>query len=342
MTPKSLIGLGAVTLVAAVAAIVTVTNQQATSSYSFDEKPVFADLEGQLNSVASFTVKGEGKTFTVHRDGAKWTMDEKHGYAVDAQKARNMLFELSQLRLSEPKTSKKDLYPRIQVEDLDSKDAKSKLVTVADGSGKTLASLIVGKEHSSAEPDMSGVYVRKPDQAQSWLARGKLDMEANAGFWLDSGIVDVANDRVKRIERTLPGGDSLIVFKNASEDKDFQVEGKPEGMTLKATDVAALGRALSGLRLTDVLPAGDREIPESKAAKVRYTTFDGLVVEFSMAKIDDNIWASFKASTETGADAKVKAEADAINKRVDGWVYQVPDYKVEGLLKKHDEFFQKS
>lgn len=342
MTPKSLIGLGAVTAVVAIAAIVTVANQQATVRYSLDEKPVFAGLEGQLNSVASFTVTGEGKTFTMKRDGAKWTMAEKHDYPVDAQKARNLLFELSQLRLSEPKTSMKDLYPRIHVEDVDGKDAKSLRVAVVDKSGKTIADLIVGKEHPSAEPGMSGVYIRKPGQAQSWLARGTIHMQPNATYWLANGIVDVGDSRVKRIERTLPGGETMIVFKKTSEDKDFQVEDVPQGEKIKTSDVAALGRALSDLKLTDVLPAADRELPKDKATTARYITFDGLVVDITLDKIGDNFWARFMASTDADADAKVKTEADAINARVKGWVYEVPDYKVEGLLKKHDQFFEKS
>ncbi len=86
-------------------------------------------------------------------------------------KIRRIVLALADMTLVEPKTAKPDLYPRLEVEDPGK--GKSTLVTIKDKSGAALARLIVGKQrYDRLGEGNDGVYVRKPGDPQSWLARG--------------------------------------------------------------------------------------------------------------------------------------------------------------------------
>jgi hypothetical protein len=122
----------------------------------------------------------------------------------------------------------------------------------------------------------------------------------------------------------------------------------------------ALGNAAGVLGFDNVRPRAKAGFPD-KAEHVVYRTFDGLVLDVAVAKLDDGgTWATFAASLDdaivpaaappspapapaasaaAGSDKAaaetvkpplhtpdaVRKEAAAINARTDGWVYRLPD-----------------
>ena len=88
---------------------------------------------------------------------------------------------LADLRLLEAKTDQADRHARLEVEDITAKDAKSRQVTLAGADGKPLADLIVGKQNYTSDLNgLRGVYVRKPGNAQAWLAQGSVELPTAA------------------------------------------------------------------------------------------------------------------------------------------------------------------
>ena len=94
------------------------------------------------------------------------------GYPARQTRIEKMMGGLVTLSYFEPKTTRADLYPKIEVEDV-AKDANSTRVTVKDESGAVLADVIVGKAKTGvAGLDRDGVYIRLPDEERAWLAEG--------------------------------------------------------------------------------------------------------------------------------------------------------------------------
>ena len=62
-------------------------------------------------------------------------------------------------------------------------------------------------------------------------------------------------------------------------------------------------------------------------------------------KIDDKYWATVAAAFDesaAGEDADaVRAEAEAINRRVDGWVYRIPEYRAEHVTRRTQDLVEK-
>jgi len=342
MTPRSLLGLGVVTVAVAAAAAVAVANRYTATPVAQTERPALEGLEDRLNSVARLTVTTADDSFTIRRDGAAWTMAEKQDHPVDAERARTVLIQLSQLRLAETKTRMPERYPRIMVEDVTAENANSTRLTVVDGSGGVLADLIVGKSKTNLAGSGGGVYVRKPDDAQAWLARGAVDLRKRPVDWLVKDIVDIDEDRVRRVATVPADGEPVVVVRQTAEDTTFTLEGVPEGKTAKSGELGGFGAALADLQFFDVLPAGEKPLAEDAVTRAEVETFDGLVVRVSLEESEDHIYARFEAESVAGGDnaAAVEAEAGAINARVAGWVYQVPEYKLRPLLKTRAELIE--
>ena len=86
-----------------------------------------------------------------------------------------------------------------KIEDAGAKDSKSTFVTLADTKGALLGELIAGKHRADQlGGGEGGVYVRKPGTAQSWLARGDLDIAGDTSMWLDKTLLDLPVAQVKQ------------------------------------------------------------------------------------------------------------------------------------------------
>jgi hypothetical protein len=124
----------AVSVVAAGYAVVSESRIQAPAAAS--GAPVFGDLLARANDVQSVTVASASGKFTIARKGDGWALAEKDGYPVAADKLRQLVAGLADLRLLEAKTDQPDRHARLEVEDIAAKDAKSKQVTLAGADGK--------------------------------------------------------------------------------------------------------------------------------------------------------------------------------------------------------------
>jgi hypothetical protein len=322
MQRRGLITLGAAAAVGAALAIAAVATGDRYASRTAAERPAFPALAGELGDVASVGLERKDLAATFRRRGDLWLVAEKGGYPADAGKVRQIVLSLAAMRLIEPKTRLPGLYQRLEVEDPGS--GKSTLVAVGDQSGKTLARLIVGKQRfDRLGAGNGGVYVRRPGDAQSWLASGALDLSGNLGGWLDKAIVDIPDRRIAKVSLTQPDGTRLVLSR-AKPEAQFAIEGVPADTKLKSeTATGEPAMALDGLNLDDVAPAAKMPLPKTGVATASYTTFDGLTVDLRLIAHDKTDWIAVEA---TGS-GKAAAEAKRIAARVSGWSYAIPSYK---------------
>ena len=127
----------------------------------------------------------------------------------------------------------------------------------------------------------------------------------------------------------------------ASRDKktaaDFTVRGIPRGRELTGADAAnSMGSALSSLTLTDARKAAAPPTGTDVSHAV-FKTFDGLEIDVSGYKQASNGYIDLSARA---ADKSADTGAQQINSRVQGWDYEIPDYRydeifqsIDGLLK---------
>ncbi len=356
MQTKTWLGLAVVTAVVVAGAAYTVVQRDAATSEQTVEGALFPDLIDRVNDVRTVTVTKGDQTWTIRLGDAGWTMDEKDGYRASADRVKKTVVAMADLKILEPKTSNPDLYRKIGVDDVDKPWSEAVLVALQDDGGSDLAALLIGKtrsHESGAKP--AEVYVRKPGEAASWLVEARLDVKPEAMAWLDPETLKVDKGRVRRVATIHPDGETVVIDR-ANETVDFfTLQSIPEGQKLRSTQrLGSMAAGLEFLGHKDVAPADGHDF-DGKAAVTELTTGDGLrvTVEVLPEPVDeDHHWARFRAEFDDAliaqpaaddekaegdaahdADA-VRQEADAINARVAGWAYLLPDYRAEHFLRR--------
>jgi uncharacterized protein DUF4340 len=324
MQKRSLILLAAATAVMVVLAVVALATGGYAVSRAGPDRRAFPGLADKVGEVESVAVRRSGLDLTFERQGDLWLVEQKGDYPAAPGKIRQIVLAVADMTLVEPMTRRPDLYSRLEVEDPGK--GKATLLTLKNKSGAVLARLIVGKRrYDRLGAGNDGVYVRKPGDPQSWLARGALDFSDTPANWLDRGIVDLADSRVAKVSLTQPDG-STLVLDRAGPNAKFAVVGAPPNAKYK--DDTALGQpamALESLDLDDVRPAAKLPVPSKAVTAASYTTFDGLKIDVNLFQHDNKNWIAL-AATGSG---KTAPEAKKIDQRVSHWVYRIASYKAK-------------
>jgi len=334
MQKRGLILLATATLVLVALALVAVATGDRTVSHAAPGEAALPGLAGKLGEAASVVVKRSGLELTFVRDGDGWLVVEKGNYPA-AGKVRQIVLGMADLALVEPKTQKADLYPRLEVDDPGK--GKSTLVTLKDKSGAALAELIIGKRRfDRLGAGNDGIYIRKPGDAQAWLARGSLEFSDQLASWLDRRVLDLPEKRIAKVTLTQPDGARLVITR-PSPDAQFAVEEAPDDVKFKSeTATRQPAMALETLDLDDVKPAADMPMPDKDVFTASFVTFDGLTVDVRLFDRDNMHWIAVSA---TGAGS-TEAEAKEIGGKVGRWIYAVPSYKATALKTKLSDLLE--
>ena len=337
MKGKEAIGLLFVTLLAVVVAVFAALGGGGPAADPLAGKPVLPEVAKRLADVGRLAlVHGDQKT-TLLRRGDGWVIEEKGFYAADAVKIRQALLGLAELTYVEPKTQKPDFYPRLEVEDAGSKDSKSTLVTLADEKGSLLGEVITGKHRADQlGGGEDGIYVRKPGNARSWLARGKLDLAGDTTQWLDAKLIDLPVAQVKEADFTAPDVKKLTISRDKAQDK-FKLAELPKDKKLKSDSALEdPAGALANTELSDVQPAKDFAFPSDGVSRAKFSSFSGLTVTVDLAAKDGKSWVRLQASG-TGDAEKQAAELDA---KLTPWVFALAEYKLKALRTRLDDLLE--
>jgi len=332
-------------------------------------------LEDALNEVTQVTLikAGETPVATLQRGEQHWTVAEKNDYPADMSQIRKLLLGLAEAKLLEEKTAKPALYDRLGVRAVSDPDAGGVRVEIT-GPAEPL-SLIIGEFDSRSG---SGTYVRRAEEAQTWLASGNLSVEQDTVAWLEREIMDIPTERLQQVTIRHPDDDTLVATKVTRKQTNFIVPELPAGRELQSTGaVDALANALTVLRLEDVAPAAEFDPAAQDGIDIEYRAFDGLVIEAVVFEREDKRYVHFNArfdaeqaqrfaaspeaeTAEAGADDTAETaevattepaideeelknrqkDAEKMDARLNRWVYVLPSYKYDNMTKRLEDLLK--
>ncbi len=372
MNQRGLLGLVAALVVLAIVAVVV---QRSGAPSSSQGSKLVPDLQTALNDIDKVTIvkAGGAVVATLERRPDSWVVDERSDYPADVGKLRKNLVELAEARILEEKTSNPDNYDRLGVQDIAKDSAKGIAVSFA-APNRQLPTVIIGNAQGSKYR-----YVRRADEAQSFLIDRDPDLPHNTSQWLSPNIVDVRPDRMQQVTIRHQDGETVTIDKPDRNAMNFEVRNLPAGRELLYPGVAnVIGNSLRELHLEDVEPAASTPAGEP-VVQVEFKTFDGLVVDVRGFKQDDKNWialtASFDAdqaqrfpqpaaasdpegkasdgkpasaetgdssSTDTGKPASpdVAAETQGINARVGKWRYQIANFQYDQMTRRMSDLLK--
>lgn len=326
---------------------------------------VFADLKAALGDVEEIRLsKGDGSRTTLRKGASGWTVVERN-YPADGGRVRELVLNLVAMKVIEQKTSDPANYPKLGVEAPDKPTAASTLLEVV--AGKKTWSLIVGKGAEGR-----GQYVRKPAEAVSALVEPNVVADPDQKRWVDRLIVDLPGASVHDISVQPSGGPAYLLTRNQRSDANLVLSPVPKGRTAaSAMSIDAQADGLVAFNFDDV-----RALPATPAAptdRATYRTFDGQVFAFSGRRDAQKAYVTVSTSHDAALAAQfatpapapaaeaakpaadtVKtvpaaekpaathaADADRLAARAQGFEFEIPVYKYEGIFKPQEELLEK-
>lgn len=289
---------------------------------------VFPGLAPRLQAAARITIQTKGKTLEIARKDDLWGITDRGGYRVQQDRLRELLTGLTELRVTEPRTADPAQYARLGVDDPSQPVTTANLIRVLAADGAVIAELIVGHRRVRTSGNLpESIYIRRPGETQSWLAEGRLPVDADPQLWFEREITNIRKDQVASVVSAR--GDTILEF--GRDGEALVLKSPAEHPKLDDYRVEEVFRALESLTLTDVRPASAQ--PGEKLGSTILTTTDGIAITVSVFKAEQDIWIQLAAAGEGAA----KDAAAALAGRVGGWAYQVGSWKEKSFLPTLDE-----
>ena len=324
---RNLVILGGVTLLMVLLAIVAVYQRAASLAPQFEPRALFPGLAGQLSGLSEIEVTSKTGTLHIRPMDGRWVVVERDNYPADPAQVRVTGEGLRDLQVIEAKTSRADWLNYLGLGAPPAGDA-TQLKLLGTG-GMVLADVLIGQTQGT--PDALGrtaMYVRKPDENQSWLARGYLVPKAAAADWLDKTAVVIARDRVKGAVVDPAEGPTYTLSRDSKEQQDFKMLDLPRGRQLSFEGSPdGVAGSIVGFVYQDVAKADT--INFMNAPQTVFNTFDGLNITVRVATRGTERWATISAEA---TNPMVQGEADMINARNNGWAYRIDDVKANQIV----------
>ncbi len=316
--------------------------------------PLFKDLD--IEKISGITINsGEDEVILTFKDDL-WIVSNKSGYAADFKKIHELVFNLSQLRPSQFVTNKKERYKRFGVQEIQ-KEGESKCVTFNNKENKKILEVILGKERKGKTIN-SSQYIRRADSDDVYLISKKIDPLVDSKSWLKRELVDVKAEEIKSIVILHPTEKDNIILKRKNKEDSLELSSIPEGKKLKSAIVNSISNAISSLRLDDVSNRNEDLVKDIKFNTVYTATlFNGMVYNIKIGKKEDKSYVKIKADYIKPKSENDKKNDDANTSTVQSpeelalkarkeseffsnWVYVIPAYKGNSLLKKKSDLYE--
>ena len=332
---RNLALLAAATFIAVIAATIAVVNDRSSVRTSFVPYPLFEGLDAKLDQVdrivytASRGMNGVSKIELKRNADGRWVAPSRGAYPVSESLIQKTLLGVGQIEAYEPRTANPEWHRNLGL--LKPEDIGSAMrIEFFDGEER-LAGLLVGKVPERAV-DVKGeglIYVRRDDEDETFLARGRLPLYKSVNDWLDPAFIDIPREKLARV--TLwAGTETPVLLSRGPGDENFAIENAPEGRVSRGAPVAnKAATAILGSPFDDVAPAETLEFPDD-APRAVFETFDGLRLTMLMAGEGGALCAKFEAEADPalvpeGEDiAPVEKRAAELNARLSPWTYKLP------------------
>jgi hypothetical protein len=331
MTPRRVLIL-LIAGILVIAAALWLASQRHLEKATLAGDLVLPGLEKSVNTASEIhLMKGDGTRTTLKKGAIDWVVSERD-YPADSGRVRKLLLDLGALNVVEEKTRNPELYAQLGVEDSDSPKAASTLVEVVTPA-KTFA-LIVGKPAAGKTG-----FVRVAHTEPSLLAQPLISVDAEPRRWIARDVVDIGEQRIKEALVEPAAGPAYTATRDAAQQSDYKVSPIPKGRELSSSSAAdELGASFVALQADDIRRAPAAASGAAKPDHAVFRTFNGLELDVTGLVDGEHHFIALVARS-TGKDAQ--AEADALNKRFQGWQIEIPAYKYQTIFRPLEELLKR-
>lgn len=197
-------------------------------------QPLYPDFK--IEAAEKITIESPQGSAVLEKENGAWIAASEDSFPAEADAIRDMLVTIAAFSRKDRISSNPQKQALYQV------DSSGASVTVQDGGGKTMASLVVGKTGA----DYQSTYVRESKSNDVIMAQGAFSHIFNRGkrSWQDKRIFNLQPDQVAEVGMTRAG--ETTVLKRGSDGAWYVSE--PESAACDQGRVSGLVRTLATLR----------------------------------------------------------------------------------------------
>lgn len=326
-----------------------------------------------INDVAQITIKAGADQVDLARQNNLWRVKERNEYPASFQQISDLLMKIADLKVVQNEEVGPSQMGRFELLPPGTGSNTATSIEFQDQNGKSVGSLLLGKKHMkkpAANPQFPGMgdegwpdgrYVMTAGGGSSVaLISDPLDsVQPKADEWLNKDFLNVENPKMIAVQ--FPEATNSWKLTRASDTNDWQLADAKAGEKLDTSKISSVTSPLSSPSFNDVAPLTPGAAGSNTVLTIQ--TFDGFdYVATIRPKKDDNYPVSFaitanlptartpgkdekaddKAKLDKDFQAHQKTLADKLAKEsaFTNWVYQMPGYSLDEILKTRSQLLE--
>lgn len=280
-----------------------------------------------INNVAQIDIRSGTNQLTLARIYGLWTVGERGNYPANFSQISELLMKLADLKAVQHVQAGPSELPRFSLTPPATTADSGTLLELRDTNGKSVASLLLGKQHmnqpASGEgwPDGRYVIANNNNADVAVISETFENVAPKPADWLDKSFFKISDPKSIAVEFTVKTNSWKLT--RASETNDWQLAGARPGEKLDSSKVDDITGSFDSPSFNDVIP-GITTL--ETAATVTIETFGG-------TNYVANIWPS----TDDNDSMVISIEASNGKRAADNqfahFTYEIPSYTFESLLK---------
>jgi Domain of unknown function (DUF4340) len=322
-----------------------------------------------VNDIAQISIRSGTNVLDLAKSDNFWRVRERGSYPADFSAISDLLLKFADLKIIQSQEVGPSQLGRFELLPPGSATNAGTLIEFKDSGGKVLNTVLLGKKHlkqTAGNPQFAGLgdegwpdgrYVMVGTGAKTLdVISDPLDnVQPNPARWLDKEFFSIEKPRAIAVQ--FPAATNSWKLARASLTNDWQLADAGAGEKLDPAKISSVTSPFSSASFNDVAPTNQTEnADQTNTAVLTVETFDGFsyVARIGGKHADDypvsfTLTASLPAARVPAEDEKpadkarldkeFKAQADKLSaklakeKKLEGWIYSVPAYSIDPILK---------
>jgi hypothetical protein len=356
--------------VAAVLGIAGIYFQISQSATWNDVKTDQRLLQGlPINDIAKIQIRSSAATVTLEKKQNKWAVAERNDYPADFDKIRDLARTLWQLKAVQSMQVGPSQFERLKIAAPGRGNDSGVEIDLKGENDSSIASLILGKTMEQGEGATRGVagrFVYNPVTKDRVYVVGETFANIDpvtVGSWLDKTFI--VPGEIREIEQSPWSNNQGWKIVRDAPKAEWKLQEAQNGETLEKQFAQAVANFTPSFM--DVRPASvsTDETGLNEPFRVELKTFDGFKYDFAIGKpgpekaryVKFQVGAEINPTRVPGPnespDDKKKKDQEfdkkiaelrqrlEDEKKLEQWVYLVPDWNLDQLMKRRDEILAK-
>ncbi len=281
---------------------------------------IFENIKKELNDIKEINIDNGKKKISITKDLDNWYMSSKSGYKVRNEIVRKNLIQISELRFFEKKTQDESLYSRLDLDYPKDQDGKSKHISIISDNEKILVEFILGKKKKN------GVYIKKINDKETWLTLGSLDMSSLVEDWLETKILNINYEDVKKVSvKHLNNEKDSFSLTKDDKNENFLIDNLTKEQIPKSDLIANfIGYFFSNLTFSDVIKRQDSN-KGYMLIEAKFELFDGTNIFANIYNNNKDKWINI--DLDNNSVLKLKNKEKIFVNNIKNWSYKLPSKK---------------